>query len=278
MFCTNCGTTLPEDVRFCTQCGAPVATPNAVPAQAAPAAPPPPVAASPFRPLRFEIFGGQLPAVSIRLDPGESVYTQAGGMAWMDAGVQMDTNMKGGLGKALGRMFSGESLFMATYSATAPNQEFVACSTMAGTILPLELRGQQAIIAQRSAFLVAQPSIALSAFVTRSFGAGLFGGEGFVMQRISGTGFVFLEIDGSLAQRTLAPGESIRVEHGHVAAFEEGVQYSAQMVKGFKNILFGGEGLFMATLTGPGKVWLQTMTIPGFAKELIPYLPKPSSN
>jgi len=196
----------------------------------------------------------------------------------MDAGVQMDTNMKGGLGKALGRMFSGESLFMATYSATAPNQEFVACSTMAGTILPLELRGQQAIIAQRSAFLVAQPSIALSAFVTRSFGAGLFGGEGFVMQRISGTGFVFLEIDGSLAQRTLAPGESIRVEHGHVAAFEEGVQYSAQMVKGFKNILFGGEGLFMATLTGPGKVWLQTMTIPGFAKELIPYLPKPSSN
>jgi uncharacterized protein (TIGR00266 family) len=293
MFCTNCGTTLSESVRFCTKCGLPVAAappppptapqlvavppPVATPVQVAPPPPPPPPPSAPFRSLRFEVFGGNLPAVAIRLDAGESVYTQSGGMAWMDAGIRMDTNMKGGFMKGLGRMMSGESLFMATYTATAPGQEFVATSTMPGCILPLELRGN-AIIAQRSSFLVAQPSIQLSAYVTRSFGAGLFGGEGFILQRITGMGYVFLEIDGSLKERVLAPGETIKVDTGHVAAFEESVQFQAEMVKGFKNVLFGGEGLFLSTLTGPGRVWLQSITLPGFAKEIYPFLPKPSSN
>ncbi len=137
--------------------------------------------------------------------------------------------------------------------------------------------GRGAIIAQKSAFLCAQPSVTLSAYVVKSIGGGFFGGEGFIMQRLSGCGMVFFEVDGSLCERVLAPGETIRVDTGNVAAFEESVQYSVETVKGFKNVLFGGEGLFLTTLTGPGKVWLQTMTMPSFAKRLIPFLPKPSN-
>jgi uncharacterized protein (TIGR00266 family) len=197
-------------------------------------------------------------------------------MVWMDEGIVMETNMKGGLMKGLGRMFTGESLFVATYTASRPNQEIVIASTFPGSIASIELKGQS-MIAQKSAFLCAQPTITVSVYLTKSFGAGLFGGEGFVLQRYTGFGQMFLEIDGSLVERILAPGEKIKVDTGNVAAFEETVQYQAEMVKGFKNILFGGEGLFLTTLTGPGKVWLQSMTLPTFAKQLIPFLPKPSN-
>jgi len=229
--------------------------------------------AAPPKPLRYTVFGGNLPAVSIRLDPGESIYTQSGGMIWMDSGITMQTNMHGGFGKALGRMFSGDSMFMATYTATGPDQELAIASTFPGSIADIALKGN-AIIAQKSAFLCAQPSVTLSAHVVKGLGAGLFGGEGFILQRLTGFGHVFLEIDGSLVERVLAPGQRLKVDTGNVAAFEESVQYQAEMVKGFKNVLFGGEGLFLTTLTGPGKVWLQTMTLPSFAKQLIPYMPK----
>ncbi len=233
--------------------------------------------ASQQRPLDFNVFGGNLPAVSIKLSPGESIYTQSGGMIWMDDGITMTTNMQGGLMKGLGRMFSGDSLFMATYTSSMPNQEIAIASTFPGSIAAIELKGNS-IIAQKSAFLCAQQSVTLSVFVTRSLGAGLFGGEGFILQKLTGYGRVFLEIDGSMVERTLAPGQRLKVDTGNVAAFEETVNYQSEMVKGFKNILFGGEGLFLTTLTGPGKVWLQTMTMPTFAKQLIPFLPKPSSN
>jgi uncharacterized protein (TIGR00266 family) len=226
--------------------------------------------------LKYQVFGANLPAVSIRLNAGQSIYTQSGGMVWMDEGIVMETNMKGGLMKGLGRMFTGESLFVATYTASRPNQEIVIASTFPGSIASIELKGQS-MIAQKSAFLCAQPTITVSVYLTKSFGAGLFGGEGFVLQRYTGFGQMFLEIDGSLVERILAPGEKIKVDTGNVAAFEETVQYQAEMVKGFKNILFGGEGLFLTTLTGPGKVWLQSMTLPTFAKQLIPFLPKPSN-
>lgn len=227
--------------------------------------------------LRFEIFGDNLPAVSLRLNPGESIYTQSGGMTWMDAHIVMETNMKGGLMKGLGRMISGESLFMATYTAQAPNQELVIASSFPGHIVAADA-GRGPIIIQKSAFLCAQPSVELSAYVVKRAGAGFFGGEGFIMQRVVGRGLVFFELDGSKVERVLAPGETIKVDTGNVAAFEESVQYSVETVKGFKNILFGGEGLFLTTLTGPGRVWLQTMTMPSFAKKLIPFLPKTSSN
>jgi uncharacterized protein (TIGR00266 family) len=258
MNCPNCGAFVDNRARFCNNCGAPLAQETS---------------SSSSQKLRYSIFGGNLPAVSIRLDAGQSIYTQSGGMVWMGSGITMDTNMKGGFMKGLGRMLSGDSLFMATYTSTAPDQELAIASTFPGSIVDLELNGN-AIIAQKSAFLCAQPDVSLSVHVARGIGAGLFGGEGFILQRLAGYGMVFLEIDGSMVQRTLRPGEVLRVDTGNVAAFDESVGYSAEMVRGFKNILFGGEGLFLTTLTGPGRVWLQTMTLPGFAQRLIPFLPR----
>lgn len=271
MFCKKCNAKVKEGSRFCTSCGSPVdeafITDNTVSNENFYQN-----QSTQNKSLNYKIFGGSFPAVSIRLNANESIYTQSGGMTWMDTGIKMETNLHGGFMKGIGRMFSGESLFMATYTSYAPNQEIVIASTFPGCILDVDV-GRCPIIAQKSAFLCAQPTVTLSAYVARGLKAGLFGGEGFILQRISGTGIVFIEIDGSLVERTLAPGETIKVDTGNVAAFEETVQYQAEMVKGFKNILFGGEGLFLTTLTGPGKVWLQTMSMPEFAKSIIPYIP-----
>lgn len=288
MFCTKCGAPNVDGAKFCTSCGQQISTPAPVSEQSA-SGPPQTLPTEPSSqqftnsaayyspaaplPLNYKIFGSNLPAVSIRLNSGESIYTQSGGMTWMDQGIQMETNMKGGLMKGLGRMFSGESLFIATYTATRNDQEIVIASSFPGQIAAINI-SESPIIAQKSAFLCAQPTVSLSAYVTRNVGAGFFGGEGFILQRVSGAGMAFIEIDGSLVERELAPGESIKVDTGNVAAFAETVQYQAEMVKGFKNVLFGGEGLFLTTLTGPGKVWLQTMTLSNFAKQLIPFLPK----
>ena len=295
MFCPKCGTKNADQARFCGNCGKPFTTAQQPSAAPSPPTPPPvPVQQAyqqpaqqpyqqpgyqggPVKKLDYKIFGENLPAVSIHLDTGESIYTQSGGMTWMDQGIVMETNMKGGLMKGLGRMFSGDSLFIATYTASQPNQEIVIASTFPGSIAVIDVTSRP-IIAQKSAFLCAQPTVTLSAHVVRGLSSGLFGGEGFILQRFTGAGTALLEIDGSLVERVLAPGEIIKVDTGNVAAFEESVQYQAEMVKGFKNILFGGEGLFLTTLTGPGRVWLQTMTLPSFAKQLIPFLPKSSSN
>ncbi|NLM10243.1 MAG: TIGR00266 family protein [Clostridiaceae bacterium] len=270
MFCKKCNAPNKEGNRFCTSCGSPIddnlGTDNELSAGI------PVNQFSQSKSLNYKIFGGSFPAVSIRLNPNESIYTQSGGMTWMDTGISMDTNMHGGFMKGIGRMFSGESLFMATYTSHAPNQEIVIASTFPGCILDIDV-GRCPIIAQKSAFLCAQTTVEIGTYIARGLKAGLFGGEGFILQRLSGTGIAFIEIDGSLVERTLGPGEAIKVDTGNVAAFEETVQYQAEMVKGFKNILFGGEGLFLTTLTGPGKVWLQTMSMPEFAKSIIPFLP-----
>ena len=226
--------------------------------------------------MRYEIWGDQLPAVTMHLEAGESVYTQRGGLSWMSDGISMQTNMKGGLGKALGRMFSGESMFMATYTAQRPGAHITFASSMPGSIRVFQVAPGVEYIAQKNAFLCAQPGVTLSAEFTRSFKGGLFGGEGFILQRYSGQGLVFLELDGSIRQYDLGPGEIIKVDSGNVAAFEASVTYSAEMVKGLGNILFGGEGLFLTTLQGPGKVWLQTMSISELAGRIIPFIP--SSN
>lgn len=223
--------------------------------------------------MRYQVFGDNLPAVSIRLDSGESIYTQSGGMAWMTAGITMSTNMKGGLMKGLGRMLTGESLFMATYTSQAPDSEIVIASSFPGSILVLDVDPNHEYICQKSAFLCAEPRVQLSVQVTKGITSGLFGGEGFLLQRLSGQGKSFIEIDGSVVEYTLKPGEVLRVDTGNVAAFEAGVGYEVETVKGFKNILFGGEGLFLTKLVGPGKVWLQTMTMPSFASRIVPYLP-----
>ena len=226
--------------------------------------------------MQYKIFGESLPAVTLTLNAGESIYTQSGGMTWMTAGVQMDTNMKGGLLKGLGRMLTGESLFIATYTATAANQEITIASTFPGAIVATDPAGGDVIV-QKSAFLCAEPGVTVSAHVVKNLSSGLFGGEGFVLQRLSGSGLAFLEIDGAICEKTLGPGESLIVDTGNIAAYEAKMQYEVTMVKGFKNVLFGGEGLLNTRLTGPGKVWLQTMTMPGFAKRIIPFLPMPSN-
>lgn len=228
--------------------------------------------------MNYEIFGQTMPAATVRLAPGESVYTQAGGMTWMTEGVRMETNLRGGLGRAFGRMFSGESLFMATFTGSRPGDEVTFASTMPGEIRAFSIRPGYEIIAQKGAFLCADPSVQVSTFFTRGIKGGLFGGEGFILQKYSGEGTVLCELDGTVKEIDLAPGELLRVDSGNIAAFESSVDYSAEMVKGFKNILFGGEGLFLSTLRGPGRVWLQTMTISELAKRIVPFVPTSSSN
>lgn len=224
--------------------------------------------------MRYKIFGETLPAVSMLLEPGESIYTQSGGMTWMSDGFQMDTNMKGGLGKGIGRMFSGESLFMATYTSTRPNSEICCASTLPGAIIPLEIAPGREYICQKGAFLCAQPGVMLSATVSKSIGGGFFGGDGFILQRLSGQGIAFLELDGTIVEKQLQPNEIIKVDTGNVACFEAGVGYEVERVRGFKNIFFGGEGLFLTVLRGPGKVWLQTINVGGIAGRLSPFFHK----
>ncbi|MGI6040158.1 MAG: TIGR00266 family protein [Clostridiales bacterium] len=227
--------------------------------------------------MKYLIWGDNLPAVTIELDRGESIYTQSGGMSWMTDGISMETNARGGLGKALGRMFSGDSIFQATYTAQYDGCSITLASSFPGNIMPLEVGPGREYIAQKGAFLCAQPTVDMSVAFTRAK-AGFFGGEGFILQRFSGYGLVFLELDGSVSEIDLLPGQLIKVDTGNVAAFESTVEYSVETVKGFKNILFGGEGLFLSTLRGPGKVWLQTMSVVSLAEKLIPYLPTKSSN
>lgn len=221
--------------------------------------------------MKYEIQGNNLPVVNVTLNRGESIFTQSGGMAWMDEGIVMQTNMRGGLGKSFARMLTGESLFMATFQATKDYAQIAFASTFVGTIMPVELGHGRNLICQKDAFLCAQESVHLDTVFTKKFGAGLFGGEGFLLQKLSGHGMAFLEIDGDLIVRELGPNETIKVDTGHVAAFEEQMHYDIDMVKGFKNILFGGEGLFLTTVRGPGKVYLQTMNVQSLAQRIIPF-------
>lgn len=224
--------------------------------------------------MRYAILGDTMPAVEVLFDaPGETMYTQSGGMAWMTEGIEMDSNMRGGLGKSLGRMFTGESLFMATYRAVKPGAKIAFASTVAGEILPINVGETGGLICQKGAFLCAQDSVNLNVTFTKKLSAGLFGGEGFILQELTGQGMAFLEIDGDKVERVLAPGEVLKVDTGNVVAFERSVSYEIETVKGLKNIFFGGEGLFLTKLTGPGRVILQTQNFNEFAGRIIRMMP-----
>ena len=227
--------------------------------------------------MKYDIFGGMLPAVEITLNKGESVYTQSGGMAWMTDGLTMETSTKGGFFKGLARSFSGDSIFMATYTANNDDEKITFASASPGEIRPLSIDASHEYIAQKGAFLCAEDGVNLKSVFTKSFGAGLVGGEGFILQELSGNGTVFLELDGSIKEINLAPGERIKVDSGNVAFFEKSVEYSIETVKGFKNILFGGEGLFLTVLKGPGKVWLQTVSISELASKIGRFIPTKSN-
>ena len=224
--------------------------------------------------MRYQVIGDTMPAVEVVFDrPGETMYTQSGGMAWMSEGISMDSNMRGGLGKSIGRMFSGESLFMATYRAERPGAMIAFASTVAGEVLPVDIGACGGMICQKGAFLCAEENVNLSVALTKKLSAGFFGGEGFILQDISGSGMVFLEIDGNKVEKQLAPGEVIKVDTGNVVAFEKSIKYEVETVKGIKNIFFGGEGLFLTKLTGPGRVVLQTQNFNEFAGRIARLIP-----
>lgn len=222
--------------------------------------------------MQYEIQGGNLPVVVCKLQRGESMFTESGGMGWMTQGIEMNTNMEGGLFGSIARKFSGESIFMVTYTCTANEGTIAFPSSFPGSILAMDLQPGQSIIAQKSSFLCGERSVKLEVHFKKNLGVGFFGGEGFIMQRITGPGRVFLEVDGSVIKQTLNPGEMLKVDTGHIAAMSPSVAMEVKMLKGFKNVLFGGEGLFLTELTGPGDVWLQTMPIPNVAKAIIPFI------
>lgn len=222
--------------------------------------------------MRYNIQGDSLPVVICNLEPGESMISQAGGRTWYKGTLQTETT-SGGAKKALGRLFSGESLFLSVYTAQSPC-EIAFASSFPGRILARQLGPGESIICQKSAFLAATTGVDLSVFFQKKLGAGFFGGEGFIMQRITGPGLVFLELDGHCVDYDLAPGEQIVCDTGVLAMMDSTCSIDIQTVKGFKNVLFGGEGLFNTVVTGPGNVSLQTMTIPHIASLIIPFLPK----
>ena len=230
--------------------------------------------------MKYEIIGQIVPVVEMRLNKGETIYSQSGGFAYSDDGVTMTTNSRGGIMKGIGRIFSGETMFMANYTAERDNAMVAFASTVPGALLPVNISNYpNGLMMQKGAFLCAENSVNTEVAFTKKLSAGFFGGEGFILQRAFGEGTLFLEIDGDYIEKELAPGEVLKVDTGNVVAFDKNVTYEIEMVKGFKNILFGGEGLFITKLTGPGKVILQSENMKDFAGRIIPYLPtKNSSN
>lgn len=222
--------------------------------------------------MEARISGDSLPVVTCKLNKGESMITENGGMSWMTEGLTMETSTNGGVLKGLGRALSGESMFMNTYTADVDGAEISFASSFPGRILEFDLRQGETIIAQKKAFLCSEKSVNLSTHFQKKLGAGLFGGEGFIMQKIEGPGKVFLEIDGDVVEKTLGPGEKLKVDNGYVAAYDELVKMDIETVKGVKNILLGGEGLFLTTLTGPGKVYLQSMPVSNLAGLIAPFV------
>ena len=228
--------------------------------------------------MRYEIHGTVMQTLDVYLSQGESMYTESGGMAWMKGNVEMKTDTKGGLMAGLGRKLAGESLFMTTYTSRDPGEALVVFAPEApGKIIPVKLGPNQSMICQRDAFMCAESSIDLSMHFRKRLGTGLFGGEGFILQKITGPGYAFLEIPGEVREYSLAAGESMRIDPGHIALFEPTVNYDITMVKGFTNVLFGGEGLFLATVSGPGRIWLQSLPLSNLAAKLAKYLPTKTS-
>lgn len=220
--------------------------------------------------MEYEIKGGTFPVVICQLKSGERMVTESGSMVWMSPNMEMATS-GGGMGKVLSRVFSGERMFQNIYTARGDGM-IAFGSSFPGKILPLELTGERGYILQKSAFLASETSVELSIHFNKKFGVGFFGGEGFIMQRLTGRGIAFVEVDGDLVEYTLAAGEEILVDTGNVLGFEEGVKMEIQKVEGLKNIFFGGEGVFHTRLTGPGKIWLQTMPMSSVARAMAPFI------
>lgn len=226
--------------------------------------------------MEYKIQGEPMPVVICHLESGESMITESGSMVWMSPNMQMQTS-SGGLGKAFGRMFSGESIFQNIYTASGGRGMIAFASSFPGAIRVVEITPDKPVIVQKSAFLAATSGVELSVYFQKKLGAGFFGGEGFIMQRISGRGYAFLEIDGSAVEYELAQGQQIVVDTGNLAMMSESCQLDIQKIRGVKNVLFGGEGLFNTVVTGPGRVVLQTMPLSNFVNTIAAHLPSGKS-
>ena len=223
--------------------------------------------------MQYKIEGTPLPVVICTLEGGEQMITERGSMSWMSPNMKMETTSNGGVGKALGRMFAGEALFQNRYTAQGGQGMIAFASSFPGSILPFQITPEKGIVVQKSGFLASESSVELSVFFQKKLGAGFFGGEGFIMQKLSGNGTAFVEIDGHAVEYELDAGQSIVVDTGYLAAMSETCSMEIVSVPGVKNMLFGGEGLFNTLIKGPGKVILQTMPINSVAGALRPFLP-----
>lgn len=222
--------------------------------------------------IRYEIEGGNLPVVVCYPENGQTLCTESGAMSWMSPNMQMATNTGGGLKKVFGRMLSGESIFMNEYTAVGGMGMIAFASSFPGSIIPYQVTEGNGIIVQKRGFLAMEKGLELSMYFQKKLGRGFFGGEGFIMQKITGNGMVFLEIDGYCKEYDLGVGESIIVDTGYLAAMTDTCTMDIQTVKGVKNMFFGGEGFFHTRVTGPGKVYIQSMPVINTAQALSPYL------
>ena len=223
--------------------------------------------------MQYKIQGGSFPIVTCNMASGETMITERGSMCWMSPNMKMETTSNGGIGKALGRMFSGETLFQNRYTAMGGDGVISFASSFPGCIRALEIAPGREFIVQKSAFLASETGVQLSVFFQKRLGAGFFGGEGFIMQKLSGQGIAFVEYDGEVIEYDLAAGQQIVVDTGYLAAMEATCTMDIKSVPGVKNALFGGEGLFNTIITGPGKVQLQTMPISQVAGAIQPFMP-----
>ena len=222
--------------------------------------------------MEYTLEGGNLPVVICNIMPGETLITEKGSMSWMSPNMHMETSSNGGVGKIFGRVLSGESIFQNRYTAKGGQGLIAFASSFPGSILPMEIGPGKEIICQKSAFLAGEEGVNLSVFFQKKLGSGLFGGEGFIMQKLSGKGLAFLEIDGGLVEYELREGQSIIVDTGFLAAMTASCKMDIKQVSGIKNVLFSGEGLFNTVISGPGHVWLQTMPIYSVAGVLKPFI------
>jgi uncharacterized protein (TIGR00266 family) len=286
MKCQQCSAEISDAVKFCTVCGARVVT--ALASSSGSQEPPAglrsldttvehtPLVAQSTQPGRisYRIDGTTMQAVTVELEPGDVVYSETGGMSWMSGNVEMRTDSGGGLGRMLKRAVSGETLFVTNFYVEKGPGTIAFASEFPGKILPFDLAAGESLIVQKDAFMCAEKSVDLDLYFRKRLGAGLFGGEGFIMQRVTGPGLVFVEVDGEVVEYELERGQVLKVDTGHIAAYEPSVDFDVTVVKGISNLLLGGEGLFLASMRGPGKVWLQTMPMSKLARKVAQFMPQ----
>lgn len=222
--------------------------------------------------MKYKIIGEPLPVVICDVEAGETLFTESGSMSWMSPNMKMETTSNGGIGRVIGRMFSGERMFVNKYTAQGGVGQIAFAASFPGSIRAIDITPDRPMIVQKSGFLASEVGVELSVFFQRKFGAGFFGGEGFIMQKLSGHGTAFIEIDGHCCEYVLEAGQSMIVDTGYLAAMDATCSMDIVKVPGVKNVLFGGEGLFNTVVTGPGRVYLQTMPIPAMAGSLSPYI------